>query len=127
MPDKITTHVRCIHINNNGNNEKLPYMALYFDTYTCPETNSHCKIKNPVPENTPAINAFLNVTFVFGMSINMAVKNNQVNRQDANSNKNEIIGDMNSRLNTSCSVEVINRDNPLAHIIKIGNIMSIAV
>ena len=74
-------------------------MALYFDTYNCPDTKNHCKIKNPVPENIPAISAFLNFTLVFGISINIAAKNNHVNAYDANLNKNESRGDMNSKSN----------------------------
>ena len=127
MPDKTMTHVNCTHINNNGSNEKLPYIALYFDTYICPDTNNHCKIKNPVPENIPAIKAFLNLTLVLGISINMVAKNNHVNIYEAHLNKNEIMGDMNSKSNRFCSVEVINKDKPLAHIISTGKIRSIAV
>ena len=127
MPDRIITQVNCIHINNKGNREKLPYMALYFETDICPDTNNHCKIKNPVPVNIPAINAFLNLTLVLGISINMAVKNSQVNKNEAHLNENVMIGDMNSKSKMFCNVDDTNIDNPLEHIINTGRMSSIAV
>ena len=80
-----------------------------------------------MPENTPAISAFLNLTFVLGININIAAKNSHVNIYDASLNKNEIIGDINSKSKMFCRVDVINIDNPLAHIIKIGSMSIIEV
>ena len=80
-----------------------------------------------MPENTPAINAFLNLTLVFGISINIAAKNSHVKIYDASLSKNEIIGDINSKSKMFCKVDVINIDNPLAHIIRIGSINIIEV
>ena len=102
-------------------------MALYFDTYICPDTNIHCKIMNPVPENTPAIRAFLIFTLVLGISLNMAAKNSHVNLYDAHFNANEITGDINSNLNKLCRVDVINSVNPLAQVNNTGRMSNIAV
>jgi hypothetical protein len=61
------------------------------------------------------------------MSINIAAKNNHVNMYDAHLRRIEITGDMKSKANRFCRVEVINNDNPLEHIINTGNISNIAV
>ena len=60
-------------------------MALYRDTYICPLTNSHCNIRNAVPEKIPAMKAFLNFTRALGISIYTAVKKSQIKIHEATS------------------------------------------
>ncbi len=80
-----------------------------------------------MPDIVPEMNAFLNLTLVLGISMYTAVKKRNVIRHCAPSSKADITGVMNSKLKMALSVELSNIDSPLAHIISIGRMSSIAV
>ncbi|GFI67162.1 hypothetical protein IMSAG192_00686 [Muribaculaceae bacterium] len=60
-------------------------MALYFDTYICPERNRYWSIWNAVPANIPLRKAFLNLTLVLGNARYIPVNDIHVSTNGATS------------------------------------------